>query len=160
MDTYQKNLKESLAFTPKLALDFVALIEKQAKPVYESMGIEFPVITSSTVHMLGHYQQASLSDIAKALDISHQLASQRVKSLLKLAHITPEKDAFDKRRTIYKLTKLGIEQHKLLLKYLAVTDSVFEKLNSELNVKFNMLFNELHASFSGNSLMQRINGIK
>ncbi|MDN3651795.1 hypothetical protein QWY77_03320 [Thalassotalea ponticola] len=143
-------------FTPKLALDFASLIEKQAKPIYERIGLKIPVITSSTVVVLIEHETASLLDIARYLDIPHQLASQRVKTLLKLNVICAYKDPSDKRKTNYQLTEFGIEQGSILMDYLDKADLVFEELNDELGLDLKSLLTLLNKSFEITTLEQRV----
>jgi len=143
-------------FTPKLAMDFASLMEKQAKPVYENIGIIFPVIASSTVSVIGNNQTASLLDIARALDVPHQLAAQRIKKLLQLDIISTHKDIRDKRKTNYQLTELGKTQNDLLNLYLSKADNVFSELNDELDLDLMALLQQVNESFAGKSLFQRI----
>ncbi|MFQ3191140.1 MAG: conjugal transfer/entry exclusion protein [Paraglaciecola sp.] len=84
--------KYKRSFTPKLAWDFASFMEKQAVPVYEQFGLTIPDITSSTLCIIAEYKKASLLEVASALKISHQLAAQRVKTLLQLGIICIEKD--------------------------------------------------------------------
>lgn len=142
-------------FTPKLALDFSSLIEKQAKPVYEQVGLIIPVITSSTVVVLIEREAASLLDIARELDIPHQLVSQRVKALLKLSVICAYKDPHDKRKTNYQLTEFGIAQGNILMDYLDQADLVFEELNNELGLDLKSILKQLNKSFELTTLEQR-----
>lgn len=143
-------------FMPKLANDFASLIEKQAKPVYQTMGLVIPVITSSTVVFIFENKTVSLLDIARGLEITHQLASQRVKILLKLGIIQAFKDTNDKRKTNYQLTEFGIEQSKILSSYLEKASLVFSELNEELGCDFMELLFKVNKSFQVNSLESRI----
>lgn len=148
--------KVGRGFTPKLAMDFASIMEKQARPVYESIGIIFPVITSSTVNFIGKNQSASLLDVARALDVPHQLAAQRIKNLLKLNIIFPHKDTEDKRKTNYQLTEFGKTQSELLNLYLSKADNVFSDLNDEIGVDFMELLQQVNESFIARDLFQRI----
>ena len=95
MTKFVPSFSSRKGYTPKQALDFSSLMEKQAKPVYERMGIIFPVITSSTVNFIAEFKTVSLLEIARGLNIPHQLASQRIKILLKLDIVSPHKDPQD-----------------------------------------------------------------
>lgn len=148
--------KVGRGFTPKLAMDFASIMEKQAKPVYESIGIVFPVITSSTVSVIDKNQSASLLDVARALDVPHQLAAQRIKKLLKLNIISPHKDIEDKRKTYYQLTEFGKTQSELLNFYLSKADNVFSDLNDEIGIDFMALLQQVNESFKARDLFQRI----
>ena len=145
-----------IGFLPKEAFDFASLMEKQAKPVYEAMGIVIPVITTSTLVIIQQLKAASLLDIARALNISHQLAAQRVKILLKLQLLNAEKDVNDKRKTNYTLTAFGETQAQLVAAYLARADHVFEQLNVELGLDLMQLLKQVNQSFIKQSLQQRM----
>ncbi len=120
------------------------------------MGLILPVITSSTAVVLIQGETASLLDIARDLWIPHQLASQRVKALLKLNVICAYKDPHDKRKTNYQLTEFGIEQGNILMDKLDKADLVFEELNNELGLELKSLLNQLNKSFELTTLEQRI----
>lgn len=156
MKELNQSYQHKRSFTPKLALDFASLMEKQASPVYEKMGIIFPVITSSTVYFIGAQEAASLLEIARALSIPHQLAAQRVKILLKLSIISSSKHISDKRRTNYELTALGREQYTLLIEYLIHAEQIFTKLNAELNIDLMKVLAQVNKSFIERPLFERI----
>ncbi|WP_448568044.1 hypothetical protein [Thalassotalea ganghwensis] len=145
-----------LGFLPKEAFDFASLMEKQAKPVYEEMGIVIPVITTSTLVLIQQLKVASLLDIARGLNISHQLAAQRIKSLMKLQLLYAEKDVSDKRKTNYSLTELGEAQAQLVSAYLDQADQVFAELNIEFGRDLMKLLKQVNQSFVKKTLQQRI----
>ena len=151
---FPSNYKRS--FTPKLAYDFASLIEKQAAPVYEKLGLTIPVITSSTLYVIAEYERASLLEVSSALGVVHQLASLRIKTLLKLGIISTEKDMSDKRRTYYSLTAKGRAQNMLLNEYLIKAEHAFLELNRELDIDVMKLLEQVNQSFAKQSLYQRI----
>ncbi len=144
------------SFMPKLAFDFVSIVEKQAGAVYQRMGLVIPVITSSTLALIADQEKASLLEIARGLNISHQLAAQRVKTLLKLNVIVADKDNTDKRRTNYQLTALGVQQQQLLLTYLSHADKVFAALTEEFGVDLIEVLTAVNQSFTERPLASRI----
>lgn len=135
-----------------------SLMEKQAAPVYEQFGLTIPDITSSTLCIIAEYKKASLLEVASALKISHQLAAQRVKTLLQLGIISTEKDQSDKRRTYYSLTAKGRKKNKLLNGYLIKAERAVLALNQELGIYLMQLLVKVNQSFSKLSLYQRISG--
>ena len=156
MTKFVPSFSRRKGYTPKQSLDFSSLMEKQAKPVYERMGIIFPVITSSTVNFIAEFKTVSLLEIARGLDIPHQLVSQRIKILLKLDIVSAHKDPQDKRKTNYKLTQLGVAQNELFAAYLSSADKVFNELDAELGVDLMALLSLVNKSFANKSLEQRI----
>jgi DNA-binding MarR family transcriptional regulator len=149
-------LRFKRSFTPKLAWDFSSSMEKQAAVVYEKMGLIIPVITSSTLCFISEQKEASLLEVARALGIPHQLAAQRIKTLLQLDIISGNKDPSDKRRTNYALTAKGHKQNKLLDTYLIKVEQTFIELNKELDIDLMLLLEQVNNCFAKCSLYQRI----
>jgi DNA-binding MarR family transcriptional regulator len=144
------------SFTPKLAWDFASSMEKQAAVVYEKMGLIIPVITSSTLCFISEQKKVTLLEVSRALGISHQLAAQRVKTLLQLDIILASQDPSDKRRTNYLLTAKGHKQNKLLDTYLIQVEQTFIELNEELDIDLMLLLEQVNNCFAKCSLYQRI----
>ncbi|MGJ8663885.1 MAG: hypothetical protein ACSHWU_09550 [Marinicella sp.] len=119
------------SFVGKHADDLGQLISVQIKPVYEMLGIIVPVKSCSIIHALDQLEKASLADLAKGLDQSHQLVKQKLPRLLKLNLIFKQQDLEDKRRTIYGLTEEGVEQAKLLSQY--SLEQVYQQLSKDIN---------------------------
>ncbi|WP_462152242.1 hypothetical protein [Pseudoalteromonas xiamenensis] len=154
----EQSLYESYghSFMPKQAFDFVSLIEKQAGVVFQWMGLIIPVITASTLTLIAEKKSISLLEIARGLGIPHQLAAQRVKTLLKLNIIVGDKDESDKRRTNYQLTPLGEQQNHLLINYLFHADRVFSALTEEIGVDLMAALKAANQSFEERPLTERI----
>ena len=133
-NAFKAALDRDPAFTPKMALEFAMLSQKQAESVYEKEGITFPVSASSTVLYLTKVKSASLLQIARALNHSHQLIAQRLKTLSKLELIDSMPDPDDGRRTAYQLTRQGREVSARLQTYLDVAGDVFEALSEEIGL--------------------------
>jgi hypothetical protein len=70
---FRQHLSVNKVFLAKSVFDLHLLILKQAEEVYEIKGIVFPVAVSSVVLFLCSTQQASLTQIARALGHPHQL---------------------------------------------------------------------------------------
>ncbi|MFC3195412.1 MarR family winged helix-turn-helix transcriptional regulator [Marinicella sediminis] len=118
------------SFVGKYADDLGQLISQQIKPVYKAMGIQVPVKSCSLVHVLGYLHQASLVDLAKCLNQSHQLIKQKIPRLLELKIITHSKDPHDKRRTLYQLTDLGRQQAGILKQN--PMEQIYQQLSEEV----------------------------
>ncbi len=102
------------SFIGKQADDLGNLISEQIKPIYQSLGIIVPVKSCSIIHTLFTVDQASVTELAKALRQSHQLVKQKLPRLLKLDLIDVRNDPDDRRRMLYRLTPLGMTQAQLL----------------------------------------------
>lgn len=71
------------AYLGKHAQNLLFLSSGQVADVYLDRGITIPVRLSSTLQFISQQSGASLADIARALEIPHQLISQRTEKLLK-----------------------------------------------------------------------------
>lgn len=152
---FAQSLKHNRAFTAKLLFDLHLLITEQAADVYRDMGIIFPVSVSSTVLYLNSVEQASLTQIAKALSQPHQLISQRIKTLLKLDLLVKSSDKVDKRRTFYSLSSVGKQQGKLLKEYCYGAEVAFNNISEEIGVDLHELLNQSIDSLHKNSFSNR-----
>lgn len=127
----EKHKKQAVrSFIGKYADDLGQLISIQIKPVYQSVGIVVPVKSCSIIHALAYLQQASLMDLAKFLNQSHQLVKQKLPRLLKLNLLLKSHDPNDKRRTLYTLSTLGQQQAELLQQN--PLEQVYQQLSLEV----------------------------
>ena len=116
------------ALLGKRAEDLSNLIEQQTQPIFDSLGIIVPIKSCSTLLCLQKIEQASLADIARSLEQSHQLVKQKLPKLIKLGLIKQRPDKDDRRRTLYSLTTKGKLQTNKIQTYLIGID-VFEAID-------------------------------
>lgn len=148
------------SFIGKHADDLGHLIGVQIKPIYESLGIVVPVKSCSIIHCLkqNHLEQtegASLADLSKSLKQSHQLVKQKLPRLLKLGLIEVKQDDNDKRRLLYSLTHLGMEQAELLNKN--SLEKVYADLSIELKTDLNQVLVAAISGLKQKDLLTRFN---
>jgi DNA-binding MarR family transcriptional regulator len=93
--------------------------------------------------------------ISQALNLSHQLASQRVKVLVKSELVDGIRDASDKRKTSYYLTPKGQEKSKILDLYCLDAAQAFEDLSSEIGVDIQSVLNSAIAALKSKSFGER-----
>ncbi|WP_223787559.1 MarR family winged helix-turn-helix transcriptional regulator [Marinicella meishanensis] len=132
------------SFIGKQAEDLGNLISEQIKPIYESLGIVVPVKSVSIIHALRQSEQASLTELAKLLQQSHQLVKQKLPRLTQLGLITRQQDPHDKRRFWYRLTALGQDQAQMLNDH-SLTQ-VYAELSAEIQAD---LYAVLTAAIAG-----------
>lgn len=152
---FREALEVDAAFTGKMALDFAFLIATQAEDVYKNKGICFPVTVSSTLLFLTRVQAASLLEISAALGHQHQLVAQRIKILLKLELIEANADALDRRRTLYRLTRVGRRQGKILQDYCGEAAQVFIELSDEVGVDLLDALHQASTALQKTPLLER-----
>jgi len=121
------------AYLGKHAQDLILKSSDQVLDVYKARGIVIPVVVSSTLQFLNRDSGASLSDIARALELPHQLVAQRTEKLLKLGLVTKQLDPADKRRSEFHLTKTGQNQAHLLKQCMADMALVYADIYDEID---------------------------
>jgi len=93
---------------------FATQLYDQMGSCLESCGVGLPGYATSIVQTLFHGGPQSISDLAQALALSHQLASQRVKWLTEEGLVTAAPGSRDRRVRVVTLTAGGrIEAEKL-----------------------------------------------
>lgn len=143
---FTEYLNNSVAFTSKRLLDLFLLINEQADIVYKKIGIEFPVLVSSTVLFLSRNEKGTLTEISKGLGLSHQLVAQRIKILLKMELIEKRPLKSDKRKTNYELTEKGKKQSEILHLYCKGAEIAFNSLSQDVGVDLHTVIdNAIHS---------------
>lgn len=99
-----------------------------------SYGIELPGYTTSIVQSLYHGGPQSISDLAQQLELSHQLASQRVNWLVREGFATSASGAQDRRTRIVSLSRAGRAQAAKLQEFLPILAQVYDDLFDEIGV--------------------------
>src|SRR5262245_37241707 len=93
---------------------FAMRVGQLATTIYEQMdgflaaqGVKLPGYATSIVQTLYHAGPQSISDLAVRLQLSHQLASQRVQWLVRNGFAGVASGTADRRTRIVKLTRAG-----------------------------------------------------
>ncbi|GAA4356152.1 winged helix DNA-binding protein [Kangiella marina] len=157
---YSKNGINGKALLGKRAEDLSNLIEEQSQPIFDSLGIIVPIKSCSTLLSLFELQQASVTDLARQLDQSHQLVKQKLPKLLKLEVIQQSPDKEDKRRTLYSLTPEGLVQSKKIKEYLKQSEKLVNSISQDIGVDiFDAIDNAIKA-IKERSLLERFQAEK
>ena len=154
---YSKDGINGKALLGKRAEDLSNLIEEQSQPIFDSLGIIVPIKSCSTLLSLFELQQASVTDLARQLDHSHQLVKQKLPKLLKLGVIQQSPDKEDKRRTLYSLTPKGEAQSQKIKEYLKQSEKLVDSISKDIGVDiFDAIDNAIKA-MKERSLLDRFN---
>lgn len=120
---------------------FAMRIGQLATTLYDQMdrclvarGVKLPGYTTSIVQALYHGGPQSISDLAQRLELSHQLASQRVKWLVGRKYATATSSAADRRTRIVSLTRAGRNEAEKLQQFLPDIDLAYADLFDEVGV--------------------------
>jgi DNA-binding MarR family transcriptional regulator len=154
-EKFRQSLTVNKAFMSKRLFDLHLLIQKQAVEIYQAKGMIFPITVSSTILFIASVNGATLTQSAKALGLPHQLIAQRMKILLKLKLVTSSPDSNDKRRTLYKLTKVGKEQLVLLDGYCSEAAIAFNDLSTELELDLHQVISQACEALEAKTFAQR-----
>ncbi len=124
------------AFVSNKLLRLVETIADQGQVLLSSAAIEIPPRAISTVLMIGEIPDVTAADIATSLDQPHQVATQRIGTLIKLGLVTKRPHATDSRRKVLVLTDKGQAQFALMMvmleKIRAAMDALFEEIGCDL----------------------------
>lgn len=152
---FSNQIKSNSAFVAKSVFDLHCLIQGQSEELYIKKEMGFPVWASSALLFLSGVENASIMQIAQALNLSHQLASQRVKILLKLELVDGVQDDNDKRRTLYHLTPKGQEKSEILNLYCLDAAQAFRDLSDEIDVDIQSVLNSAITALQNKSFGKR-----
>ena len=83
------------------------LIIEQGSETLKDMGLKTPTTAVSSLLYLADNNEVSVADLAEALGVSHQMATQRVQGLEKLGLVSRIPSANDKRAKQVVLTQLA-----------------------------------------------------
>lgn len=137
----------------KYAEDLGQLIGEQIKPVYQKIGVVVPVKSCSIIQVLSGLESATLTELAKELQQSHQLVKQKIPKLLDLNLIAVAQDENDKRRMLYSLTSEGEAQAQLLREH--SMQAVYQTLSDEIGADISQVLNAAIQSLKNKDLFTR-----
>jgi DNA-binding MarR family transcriptional regulator len=109
-------------------------IYEQMDGFLASQGVKLPGYTTSIVQTLYHAGPQSISDLATRLQLSHQLASQRVQWLVRAGFAVVASGADDRRIRIVKLTRAGRAEAEKLQKFLPMIEAAYGDLFEEIGL--------------------------
>ena len=148
------------AFLSNLLLRLVDLIASQGDDLLREAEITVPARAVACVLFIGDQDEASLADIAKALDESHQLAAHRVEGLIELGLIERRDDPRDRRRKILSLTPKGRGQYKRLRARLTEIEAAFSGLYEELGIQIPTIIEDAIEALHRTPLLDRIHATR
>ncbi|MEM7359399.1 MAG: MarR family transcriptional regulator [Pseudomonadota bacterium] len=123
------------------------LIESQSKEVFQQAGIEVPVKSCKAFMTIGDRGRISSADIAREIQVSHQLVKQKLTTLEKRSLIGSEEDPLDKRKRLLILTPEGKKQYaelqRLLPRFERTYNSLYEKVGFKLIEQLERVHQEL-----------------
>lgn len=114
-----------------------SLIEDQSATVLQAHGVTIPVKSCSLVSVLAVHGAATAAELARSLDISHQLVLQKIPKLLKLGLIETRQDE-DARKRMFALTAEGMSQYRRFRTSSATIRRAYSELFAEIGDVFDL----------------------
>lgn len=148
------------AFLSNKLLRLVDLIGQQGNELLGEAEIAIPSNAVACALFIGDKGQASLAEIAKALDEAHQLTSQRVEALIELGLLERTDDPKDRRRKALSLTPAGAAQYQRLLERLADIEQAFAGLYAEIGLAVPAILETAIEALRAKPLADRIRSSK
>lgn len=132
------------------------LISKQCALIYNENAITTPVKSTSTLLLIRHLGQASITDLAKQANSSHQLINQKISTLTKRCLVNHHLDPNDKRRKIYLLTSAGEEECLKLEELLPIIDKTYQDMYQDLGFDLQSLCLKTQEALETTPLSERL----
>ena len=132
------------------------LIIAQGSEILADRGLTAPSTALSTIFYLDQNQNTTVASLASALDVSHQMATQRINVLVKLGLVARSSSDADKRAKCVVLTPLGKKEAKQLYPFATEMAQVFEGLEAELDCALTTVIRKAERSLLQRSLKQRL----
>ena len=120
----------------RLSEQLSELIEQQSAEVFKRAGLVIPVKSSSLMAAVARLGPASVADLGRALDRSHQLIQQKMPKLMALDLVSRRPDPNDQRVNLIEITDRGREQLALL----DGLDAEFERAYAEMEQEAGPVF--------------------
>lgn len=144
------------AFVGNRLTMLVDLIVDQGDRLLKEAGLSFPSRATSTILLVSQRENLSTADIADELDQPHQLATQRVDSLVRLRLLERRNDPMDARRKTLSLTHKGKEEAAILQATLRDAQLAFQGLYQELGVNLGSIATDAIVALQQTPLSARI----
>ncbi len=148
------------AFLAHYARRLADLINDQGTEVLQQLDLLTPSSSISTMIFLSENQDITGAKLAEALGVSHQMATQRINSLIKLTLIERITSPTDKRAKHIVLTPKGHMEVIKIKPFLQKMTVVFEEFTDDLGFNLSEIFQKAEAALSDISLKQRFNDIE
>lgn len=132
-----------------------ALIETQSEAIFREHGVVIPVKSCSLMTQLAQLEHATAADLARALNVSHQLVLQKLPKLLKLKLIKAAPDLEDARKKSFSLTATGKQQIERFLRCRNLIKQAYADLFDEVGDLFS-LANTFIGALEAKPLAERI----
>ncbi len=162
MSSYFESLDS--AFLAHFSRRLSDLIIDQGTKLLESHGITTPTAAVSTIYFLKEKEKekenVTVADLAKALDVTHQMATQRANTLESVGLILRQPNPQDKRAKTLHLTELGSAEANKLRPITRKVTQVFDQLNKQIECELMSKIRQAELALIDKPLAERLKEIE
>ncbi len=153
--TYFENLGSS--YMSHFARRLADLINEQGAEVLAELHLITPATAISAMQFMDQSKDMAItvSDLAQALNVTHQMASQRVNKLIQLKLIERISNAHNKKSKQIILTTAGHDEIKALQPFMEKMQLVFNQLEAEIGVELTQIMYKTETSLRKKTLSDR-----
>jgi MarR family transcriptional regulator, organic hydroperoxide resistance regulator len=123
----------SAAFAMRVG-QLATMLYQQMDGFLATRGVKLPGYTTSVVQTLYHAGPQSIGDLALRLQLSHQLASQRVRWLVREGFAAVASGTDDRRIRIVRLSRAGRVEADKLQRFLPLIEIAYENLFDQVGL--------------------------
>lgn len=146
-------------FLARRISQFHDMLADQGQVLLQARGIDLDARLASALHLIGTRARLSIAELADELDLSHQLATYRVRKLREAGLAVQERDPEDRTRYVLTLTPPGEAIHAGLRETMAVLDEVYAGLFAELGVDLFEAISRARDALRDTSIAQRAGAV-
>ncbi|KID56210.1 hypothetical protein JF50_18230 [Pseudoalteromonas luteoviolacea] len=154
MSSYLESLDQ--AFLAHFCRRLSDLISEQGTTAIQSYGITIPSTAISSMYFLEKNSGVTVAELAEALCVTHQMATQRIHTLVKLDLVCRKPNPKDKRAKTLHLTELGQQEVMQLKPLTSKMTEVFTELTKQIECDLLQKVREAEKALIETPLMQRL----
>ncbi|MEE2526590.1 MarR family transcriptional regulator [Hyphobacterium sp. HN65] len=131
------------------------VLAEQGQEMLDAAGIDFDARLGSVFYLIANRSGLSVAALADELGLSHQLATYRVKKLVKAGLVSQVRDPEDRTRSVLQPTAHAEPVVKKVQSVMRQLDQVYAGLFEELGIDLLALATRTRQALTENSLLER-----
>ena len=149
-----ETLNES--FIAHAARRLADLVNEQTSTMMEDLNLTAPSTSVSTLIYLRQADGSTAKELADALGVSHQMATQRLNKLLELQLVEQAPHPNDKRAKVISLSKLGQVEADTLVQFTNKVAQAFSAIDAEIGCQLSSSIRKAETLLIEKPLAKRI----
>ncbi|MGJ8662154.1 MAG: MarR family winged helix-turn-helix transcriptional regulator [Marinicella sp.] len=151
--SYFENLGNT--FMSHFARRLADLINEQGAEVLEQLELTTPVTSISTMQYIYQNSEITATDLAQALQVTHQMATQRINKLIQLKLLKRVANTENQKSKQIKLSPLGEIEINSLQPFINKMQLIFTQLEAETGIKLTQALFKAETSLRNKPLKDR-----